>query len=316
MKDAKINRSIEERPHFSDPQSGEITLDETLDLYIQFSRIHGRSKKTIRIYNWVFKTFHEEMHIKLLTEIDTLILRKYFTKLLDRNYSPASSGMHHRVLNAFLNWTIREGLMRNNPLDGVPKPKVPTLFPFTLEDSEVDALLKSCDKKTKTGYRNYLILLLFLDCGLRVNELITIQLSSLSIAHRSIEIEGKGSKKRIVFFGESTARALRKWLNLRGIAKSISEHLLLDRKNEPLKERWVQQIIVRAGSKAGIEQRLSPHKLRHVSATMAVRNGMDAFTLQRLYGWQDLQTAMRYVNATNPALREAHSKASPIDCLT
>ena len=61
--------------------------------------------------------------------------------------------------------------------------------------------------------------------------------------------------------------------------------------------------------------RLSPHKLRHVSATLAVAHGMDTFTLQRLYGWENVQTAMRYVNAAAPALREAHAKASPVDRL-
>jgi len=267
------------------------------------------------MYQWVFKTLHSYLGDLSMNGLDTLKLRSYFSSLIERNYRAASVGMHYRVLHAFFVWCVRERLIKSNPLDGIPAPKVPKLFPFTLDDSQVASLLKACDKSTREGVRNYAMLLLFLDCGLRLNELIGVRMTDVSLAQRSLKIHGKGAKDRIVFMGAMTAKALRRWLEIRGFKPEYADTLFIDRKGEPLKPRWVQEIINRLGKRAGLRVKLSPHRLRHVSATMAVRNGMDAFTLQRLYGWESVETAMRYVNAASPALREAHAKASPIDRL-
>lgn len=112
------------------------------------------------------------------------------------------------------------------------------------------------------------------------------------------------------------AKALRRWLELRGFKPEYSDALFIDRKGEPLKPRWVQQVIARLGQKAGITGvRVSPHTLRHTAATLAVKNGMDPFALQRLFGWENIQTALKYVHMAGTALREAHAKASPVDRL-
>jgi site-specific recombinase XerD len=250
-----------------------------------------------------------------LGALDTLTLRRYFSSLIERSYRPASLGMHYRVLHAFFNWCVREGLIRSNPLEGIPHPKAPKLYPFTLDDAQIQALIRACDRKTRHGFRNYLILLLFLDCGPRLGELIDLRVGDVSLPQRALRVRGKGAKERIVFMGARTTKAMRRWLELRASQRAYTDHLFIDRKGEPLKPRWVQEVIYRLGKRAGLKVRLSPHKLRHVSATLAVRNGMDAFTLQRLYGWESVETAMRYVHAASPALREAHMKASPIDRL-
>ncbi len=307
-----LTQNDPQRAHYA---TAEITLSQVVDFFTQHARIHGRSRKTLELYAWVFETLQRYAGDPPLTDLDTLKLRGYFTSLLDRAYRPSSSGMHYRVLHAFFVWTVRERLVRSNPLEGVPAPKVPKLFPFSLDESQIAALLKASDKGTRHGYRNYVILLLFLDCGLRLNELIGLRMTDVSLAQRSLKVHGKGAKDRILYMGARTTKALRRWIELRGVKAGFADALFLDRKGDPLKTRYVQQVITRLGQKAALTVRLSPHKLRHVSATMAVRNGMDAFTLQRLYGWENVSTAMRYVNAANPALREAHARASPVDRL-
>lgn len=202
------------------------------------------------------------------------------------------------------------------PLDGIPALKTDKVFPFMLDDAQIAELLKASKHGAKTGLRNHLIFLLFLDCGLRLNELIGLRLDNVSLAQRSLKVHGKGSKERIVFIGSQTAKTMKRFLELRGITPGGSDYVFLDRKGEPLKPRWVQEIIARVGKRAKCPQRVSPHRLRHVAATLAVRNGMDPFSLQRLFGWENLDTAMRYVNAASPALHEAHAKASPVDRLS
>jgi len=306
-------QNLPKRAHYTEAPA---LFSEAVEWFIQHARIHGRSPKTIRLYTWVFSTL--KGYLKEgpeLEAIDTLTLRGYFSSLIERGLRPSSLGMHHRVLNAFFNWCRGERLICSNPLDGIPQPKAPKLFPFTLEDHEIQALLRACDKKSPWGFRNYLILLLFLDCGLRLGELINLQLGDVSLPQRALRVRGKGAKERVCYMGARTTKAMRCWLQLRASQTAYTDHLLIDRKGEPLKERWVQEVIARLGKRAGLKVRLSPHKLRHVSATLAVRNGMDAFSLQRLYGWESVETAMRYVNAANPHLREIHSRASPADCL-
>jgi site-specific recombinase XerD len=192
---------------------------------------------------------------------------------------------------------------------------VPKLFPFTLNDTQIAALFRACDTSQRHGMRNYAMLCLFIDCGLRRNELIDLKLADLSLEHRSLKVHGKGARDRVVFIGSRTDKAWRRWLEVRGFKSAYAENLFIDRKGEALRARWVHHVIAELGYSAGLRTSLCPHKLRHVSATLVVRNGMDAFTLQRLYGWENIQTAMCYVNAAAPQLREAHAKASPVDRL-
>jgi site-specific recombinase XerD len=269
----------------------------------------------MRWYAWSFKTIVNGIGDPLLAEINTPMLRSLFVSLIDAEWKPTSQNMIFRVLHALFMFCIKEELLTKNPLDAIPEPKAPKLFPFTLDDNQVDALISVTPKRTKAEIRNYAMLLVFLDCGLRLAEIISLSLNDVSLAQRSLKVFGKGAKERIVFMGSRTAKAVKHWIEVRGFKSHYSDRLFVDRSGNPLKPRHVQKIIFLFGRQAKLPMKLSPHKLRHVSATLAVRHGMDTFTLQRLYGWEKIETAMRYVNAAAPQLREAHAKASPVDRL-
>jgi site-specific recombinase XerD len=291
------------------------TLSQAVNFFYQYARLHGRSNKTLSLYEWIFARVYECLGDPPLDNIGAMQMRQFLTQLMERGWKMTSISIAHRVLNAFFNWSVREQLIAVNPLINIPAPKTPKLFPFTLEDHQIAALLQACNTKNKYGCRNYAMLLLFIDCGLRLNELINIKLSDVSLTQRSLKVFGKGSKDRIVYMGAGTSKAVKRWSEIRSFRPGYAENLFIDRKGDPVGTRWVQKMIARLGERAGLKVKLLPHKLRHVSATLAVRNGMDAFTLQRLYGWEKIETAMRYVNAAAPQLREAHAKASPVDRL-
>jgi site-specific recombinase XerD len=280
------------------------------------ARVEGRSRKTLGLYTWVFDHFQAFISDTPLADIHPGVIRQYLAHCQERGFAKASLGMNYRVLHAFFNWLKREGIVTANPLEGIGPPRQPKQYPFVLDESQVRALLGACDKSTAHGVRNYAMLLLFVDCGLRLNELIGLRLGDVSVAQRSLKVHGKGARDRIVFMGARTAKAHRRWLELRGFRTGYSDALFIDRKGEPLKPRWVQQVIARLGVKAGIKGvRVSPHTLRHTAATLAVKNGMDPFALQRLFGWENISTALKYVHLAGTALREAHAKASPVDRL-
>jgi len=301
------------RAHFTETVS---TLSQATEQFTLMARVEGRSRKTLSLYEWVFDRFTEFLGDRTLEELHSGLIRQYLAHLQDRLFAQASLGMQYRVLHAFFNWLKREGIVTANPMDGINPPRQPKQYPFVLEESQVRALLAACDKSTVQGVRNYAMLLLFVDCGLRLNELLSLRLGDVSLAQRSLKVHGKGARDRIVFMGARTAKALRRWIELRGFKTTFSDALFIDRKGEPLKPRWVQQVIARLGVKAGIKGvRVSPHTLRHTAATLAVKNGMEPFALQRLFGWENIQTALKYVHMAGTALREAHAKASPVDRL-
>lgn len=238
-------------------------------------------------------------------------------RLQERGLKKTSVAIHYRVLQAFFNWLVREGYSQWAPTEPIREPRTPKQFPFILSDIQVAALLRVAEKDSKTwaGYRNYTIVLTFLDVGLRLTELLSLELGDLSLVHRSLKVHGKGAKDRICFMGSKLTKAMRRWIDLRG-HQAYDDAVFIDRKGERLKPRYVQQIISRLGKRAGLEGvRVSPHTLRHTAATLAVRNGLDVFSLQRLFGWERVETAMRYVHMSGEALRRSHAKASPVDRL-
>lgn len=310
-----MNR-VQNAPQRAHSTDAIFTLSQAAEQFTLMARVEGRSRKTLDLYAWVFYRFSGFLGDKPLSEIHPGLMRQYLAHCQERGYTPASLGMHYRVLHAFFNWLKREGLIPASPMDGISPPRQPKQYPFVLEESQVRALLAACAKGTVPGGRNYAMLLLFVDCGLRLHELAGLRLGDVSLAQRSLKVHGKGARDRIVFMGARTAKALRRWIELRGFRASYSDSLFIDRKGDPLKPRWVQQVVARLGKKAGIKGvRVSPHTLRHTAATLAVKNGMEPFALQRLFGWENIQTALKYVHMAGTALREAHAKASPVDRL-
>ena len=157
----------------------------------------------------------------------------------------------------------------------------------------------------------YALLLTLLDMGLKRQELIDAKLEHLDLGG-----QGKGSKDRKVYFGKSTARFLKKWLKVRDKISAPVEvdNMFIGQNGVELKPRNVNRILNRISKRAGMEDAdVSPHVLRHTSATMALENGLDAFALKKQFGWEDIETAQRYVHMSGSRLEQAYKKSSPMD---
>jgi len=217
----------------------------------------------------------------------------------------------------FFNWLYREGLLIESPVKRIQTAKVPRQFPYVLNDAQVQALVQAAKARAGTwqGYRNYVIVLTFLDCGLRVSELRGVTVNDVNLIHGTLQVTGKGSRERRVYFGRRLSRVLRDWLAKRTLSLS-SDALFCTRKGYALTRYEIAHIIQGLGQGARLQGvRCSPHTLRHTFATQFIRNGGDPFSLQRLLGHSDISTTMIYVHMAGTALREAHAKASPVDRL-
>jgi len=282
-----------------------------LEDFLLSGRVEGKKAKTLEWYKVILTPFVNYLNKEGLSQ---LTLRKYVNSLYDR-LKITSVDAHVRAIKVFLNFLYKEGYWEENLSSTLKRPRLPKQFPHVLNDEQVNLLLKAPNKKTWEGYRNYVMLLTFLDTGIRLSELLTLTIDRTNLIRGSLLVEGKGEKEREVYMGKTLRKEMSRWLKMRGFYP-YEDRVFVTRDGRPLKKRGVEQIVERLAKKVGIQGvRCSPHTLRHTFATNFIRNGGDVFTLQRLLGHSDIQTCMIYVHMGGKQLREAMLKYSPVDRL-
>ena len=296
-----------------------VQLASAMDKYESAKALANRSEKTLQQYEYVLNGFGEYLGRNPdIEEITAGHVRRYLQHLRDRDLAITTVAIHHRVLRAFFNWLVDEGDLEESPMANVAPPKTPNKFPRILKQEQVDQLLESEKERTDcwAGMRNYALLVVLIDMGLRRSELIEARLENLDLENHTLKVNGKGAKDRQVYFGKKTQRALKKWLHVREDITSevVTNTIFIGMNGEKLKERNVNRILTRLSKRAGLEDvQVSPHVLRHTSATMAVENGMDGFSLRKQFGWEQMETAQRYVHMSGKRLEKAFERTSPMD---
>ncbi len=234
--------------------------------------------------------------------------------------SSNSTVYHYYVAIAcFFNWVVAEGFMKVNPMAKVKvsKPKNKVMAPYTVE--EINKMLAVCDSDYALhakflGSRNRAIVLVLLDTGVRLSELLGMKLNDLDNGNGCIKVLGKGSKERMVRMGKVTQKAVWKYLMHR--PKNERPELWLTEEYRVLNERGVQCMVKRLLGRAKITSTGSVHKFRHTFALNFLRADKNVFNLQYLLGHSQLEMVKRYTSALGmeDALK-AHEKASPADVL-
>ncbi|MCS7197561.1 MAG: tyrosine-type recombinase/integrase [Candidatus Bipolaricaulota bacterium] len=294
-----------------------MSFSQAFDAYMLYMAVEGRSRRTQELYREILTRFLGFVGDRLLSEITSRDLRAYIAHLQGQGCKHSTINIHLRAIRAWLNFLYREGMLAEKVAERVKLLRTPKQYPFVLSDAQVTALLRaaSSHKGTWVGFRNYTMILTFLDTGLRLKELLALTVDDLDLNRRALKVIGKGNREREVFFGRRLGRVLRDWLARRTLSLP-GDALFCSRKGDPLKRRYLIEIVTNLAKEAGITGvRCSPHTLRHTFATQFIRNGGDPFALQRLLGHSDISTTMIYVHMAGTALREAHAKASPIDRL-
>lgn len=301
-------------------QVQKITLKEGFEQFKYASEVEGKAEKTLEQYNYVLGKFIDFLEEGFrLESITPSIVREFLQSLKNKGLSKATVAIHYRVLRAYFNWLVGEGLLDSAPTDNINEPKTPKKYPRVLKSKQVDKLIEAAkeSKDTWAGFRNYTITLCFLDMGLRLNELIKAKMKNLDFSERTLKVHGKGSKERMVFFGFETYKALRNWTDMREKKnESLDNTIFVSQSGEKLKPRYVEHIISDLQEEAGLNNvKVSPHVLRHTAATLAVENGMETFALKRFFGWESIRTAEKYVHMDGSSVKESFADSSPVDNL-
>ena len=205
--------------------------------------------------------------------------------------------------------TNKMHLLRENPVKDMDSPKLKKTLPKYLTLDESVQLLDSVDGKNQE--RDYCILTLFLNCGLRISELVGLNLTD--IQSETLRVLGKGNKVRILYLNEACQEALRRYLEVRRpIAGRDQNALFLSSRNERISRSMVHAMVKKRLGAAGLDaSQYSSHKLRHTAATLMLQNGVDVRAVQEVLGHDHLNTTEIYTHIDNDSLRVA-AKANPL----
>lgn len=294
-----------------------LTFDQVVEAFLFFCRSKGLMPRTLETYAFALSRLRLFLAWSSPTPTipSRLELRAFVAGMLERGLSRSSVRVRMRSIRCFANFLEREGLVAESPMRDVDIPRVPRSEPRVLTTSEeIRKLLYAAQQTTWTGVRNYAMLLTFLNTGIRLSELNSLDMVDVDLAAWTIRVrKGKGGKERQVFIGKTLHRALRKWVDVRG-ATSFDAPFFITRSGRRHDARNVDRIVERIARHAGLE-RVSPHALRRSFATAFVRNSGNLFALQRILGHSDVKVTQLYVGLDSAALQDAHAKASPVDRL-
>ena len=284
------------------------------ELFLTDRKISGCSEATIRFYEYVvgkFLRFIEENNLDSSVESIHQHILPFFSHLQQQNLSPSTYHTLFRGLRVFTRFLHHEGYVK----DGIrlPKVKQPHTAISPLNPSQMKTILHSFDTKTYLGLRNYTIIRLFLDTGMRLGELSRLQLNELNLEDGFVMVHGKGAKDRYVPIGRSTIKCLWNYIKKRAVIDvNTNPYLFLTQRGTTLSARGIQIVFRSLKKKINlIGVRLSPHLLRHSFALAYIENGGDPFSLQRILGHTDQTTTSKYVNMARSNVKTQHSKYSP-----
>lgn len=250
-------------------------------------------------------------------DVDHHAVRGFMADLYDRGNSRASSARRLAAIRSFGRYLRREDHIDQEPGAMVATPKQEHKVPARLEIPEVEALLAGPDLTRPLGRRDRAILELFYASGLRLSELVGLDLEDVNLSSRLVRVMGKGGKERILPFHRNAADALRAWfgdreaLAGRSPVRAADAPLFLNYKGGRLSTRSVDRLVRRYVSATSARLGISPHALRHSFATHMLERGADLRAIQELLGHARLSTTQRYTHVSAAQLMSLYKKSHP-----
>jgi len=292
-----------------------LTLADAITLFVKRCRARSLSPKTIAFYGYRLDAFSRFLAAHGIEAAPNAItaapIRDFLAEQRER-VSAITASHSHVTLRTFFRFLVREELLDTDPMSRIEPVRRPRKVVQTFTPTQIEALLAACGRGF-VGARMKAIIVTLLDCGLRVSELCALAVEDVCFETQTMRVQGKGSRERVVPFGEATRQALLDYLARRGELAG-QRALFVNCYADALNRHGVHRLLRECGEKAGIRgARCSPHTFRHTCAVMYLRNGGDAFSLQKLLGHADLTMTRRYCELGQADVAEKHRLASPGD---
>lgn len=293
-------------------------MQEVVDEYLKFIQLEkGLSENTIAAYRRDlnhYLNYLEDQKISKLDFIDRQIVQQWFGVLHDEGRSTKSIARFTSTIRSFHQFALREKYAAKDPTVLIETPKYERKLPDVLSIDEIDILLTTPDATKNNGYRDRTMLELLYATGIRVSELINIEVEDVNLLMGFIKVFGKGNKERIIPLGETVIDLLKTYIeDVRPqlLKRQVTHMLFLNMQGKPLTRQGIWKIIKQTGVNAGIQKRLTPHTLRHSFATHLLENGADLRAVQEMLGHSDISTTQLYTHVSKTQIRKMYQQYHP-----
>ncbi len=276
----------------------------------------GLSENTLASYRTDLKKFDEWLNQRCysLLRVGQIELQEYLHWRHQNSLSARSTARFLSCIRRFYRYCLQERFIESDPTLKIDSPKLGQSLPHSLTETEIDSLLEAPDSDSSLGLRDKAMLELMYSSGLRVSELVELELSQLSLRQGVVRIIGKGNKERLVPVGEEALDALENYLK-HGRAEhcthSSEDTVFLSLRGVRMTRQTFWHRVKIYARVAGIHKHLSPHTLRHAFATHLLNHGADLRTLQMLLGHSDLSTTQIYTHVAKERLKSLHQQHHP-----
>lgn len=262
----------------------------------------GYSNDVIKLYDFI-----ESENIEL-KQVTLEMLHSFVAQLHDLGISPRSQARIISGIKSFFKYLKLEGYVEENPSVMLETPLLGTHLPEILSVEEIDAMIDCIDLSKPDGQRNRAIIETLYGCGLRVSELINLEISKLYLDEGYVVIRGKGSKERLVPISEVAQEQILLYINeqrsMQTIKRGDDNILFLNKRGGRLSRVMIFYIIKRLAELAGIRRQVSPHTLRHSFATHLLEGGANLRAIQQMLGHESISTTEIYIHIDRTRLRE------------
>jgi integrase/recombinase XerC len=294
-------------------------MQEVFNKYINYlTAERNASPYTVRNYTHDlldFFSYLKSREVASLNEVDKKVLRGYLSQLVNDDFAKVSISRKLSAIRSFYRYLLREKLVASSPVAATSSPKLDKRLPDFLTPEETVRLLEASNLATPQGQRDRALMELLYASGLRVSELVSLDLGQINLNTGEIRVWGKGAKERVVLMGKPAAMALNAYLNQgrpRLLGEKRSHALFVNRDGGRLTERSIQRTLTKYARIAGISKRVHPHMLRHTFATHLLDGGADLRVVQELLGHANLVSTQIYTHVTKSQAKKVYLSAHPL----
>ena len=275
----------------------------------------GLSKNTLSAYNQDLLKFTLWLKGSSLKNVDRIKLLDYLTYRFEQGYNSRSTARTLSSLRSFYAFLVEKNFISENPTSKIDSPKLGSSLPKILSEEDVNKLINAPDIKSPIGLRDRAMLELLYACGLRISELISLNVLNLNSRQGLVSVMGKGEKERLVPMGEEALERVSDYLTY-GRNQFLKENqsssfLFLSKRGTGMTRQAFWYRIKEYALKSGVDKSLSPHTLRHAFATHLLNHGADLRTIQLLLGHSSLSTTQIYTEVARHRMKELHQEHHP-----
>jgi integrase/recombinase XerC len=287
--------------------------------YVQYLEVErNASPYTVRNYKTDLLDFFDFLKTKNINSLETVdkhLLRDYLSNLINRGIVKGSIARKLSAIRSFFRYLVREEMLPASPVAATSSPRLDRRLPSFLTIEQIEKLLSAPDLTKPQGLRDYAIMELLYASGLRVSELVNLDVEQVGLGNDELLVRGKGSKERLVIIGKPAIAALKAYLQkgrefIRDGKKSRA--LFIYRGGGRLTERRIQKILEGYATAAGIDKHVHPHLLRHTFATHLLDGGADLKVVQELLGHSSLSSTQIYTHVTQSQAKKVYMAAHPM----